>query len=691
MSDFILELLSEEIPSRMQKQASEYLLREFRQQTEGAGLEVGQIQSFYSTRRLTLIVTNMKSQTSEMAVEKLGPRIDSPDDAINGFLRSNNIKSIDDCDILDDKKGKRYRYIETVPAKTAITILPPIIEEIIRKFSWPKSMRWGNGNSRWVRPLRNIMAIISENNSVNKLKINVEGLLANDYTFGHRFLKNQKIYIKGVSDYFEALINNLVIADQGQRRELILEQISKIEKKFDISVIKDEKLLEEVSGLVEWPIALCAEFDEKFLNLPDEVLQTSMRSHQKYFSVAEKKTKNLTNKFILISNIQTSDEGNSVILGNQRVLSARLYDAKYFWDRDIDQPLIDNLRLLNSVTYHQKLGSLGAKVERIELIALELDQTLGLNLENIPTATKLIKNDLLSEMVGEFPDLQGIMGSYYAERQGYDEDICDAIKNHYMPVTPRDETPKKALSFCLSVADKIDTLVGFWSIGETPTGSKDPYALRRAGNGLIRNIIENKLDFDFAHFIEKILQKSDLLKKQQHSSVREGLINFMNERFRSYILDNKYDVRISDAIFRDDDFVNYYMTLSRIQLLSQFIKTDNGLSLLKALKRINNILDPSLSNNTFGQIDKKIFTSDVENNLYTVIEKLGKKKSKSNDITEIKKYLVDVSILADPINDFFENIIVNDEDKNIRTNRFFLLNSVIDLTSNIFDISKIEL
>ena len=691
MSDFILELLSEEIPSRMQKQASEYLLREFRQQTEGAGLEVGQIQSFYSTRRLTLIVTNMKSQTAAMTVEKLGPRLDSPDDAINGFLRSNNIKSIDDCDILDDKKGKRYRYIETVPAKMAITILPPIIEEIIRKFSWPKSMRWGNGNSRWVRPLRNIMAIIYDNKSVNKLKINIEGLLANDYTFGHRFLKNQKIYIKGVSDYFEALTNHLVIADQGQRRELILEQISKIEKKFDISVIKDEKLLEEVSGLVEWPIALCAEFDEKFLNLPDEVLQTSMRSHQKYFSVAEKKTKNLTNKFILISNIQTSDEGNSVILGNQRVLSARLYDAKYFWDRDIDQPLIDNLRLLNSVTYHQKLGSLGAKVERIELIALELDQTLGLILENIPTATKLIKNDLLSEMVGEFPDLQGIMGSYYAERQGYDEDICDAIKNHYMPVTPRDETPKKSLSFCLSVADKIDTLVGFWSIGETPTGSKDPYALRRAGNGLIRNIIENKLDFDFAHFIEKILHKSDLLKKQQHSSVREGLINFMNERFRSYILDNKYDVRISDAIFRDDDFVNYYMTLSRIQLLSQFIKTDNGLSLLKALKRINNILDPSLPNNTFGQIDQKIFTSDAENNLYTVIEKLVKKKSKSNDITEIKKYLVDVSILADPINDFFENIIVNDEDKNIRTNRFFLLNSVIDLTSNIFDISKIEL
>ena len=691
MSDFILELLSEEIPSRMQKQASEYLLREFRQQTEGAGLEVGQIQSFYSTRRLTLIATNMKSQTAKMTVEKLGPRIDSPDDAINGFLRSNNIKSIDDCDILDDKKGKRYRYIETVPAKTAITILPPIIEEIIRKFSWPKSMRWGNGNSRWVRPLRNIMAIIYDNKSVNKLKINIEGLLANDYTFGHRFLKNQKIYIKGVSDYFEALTNHLVIADQGQRRELILEQISKIEKKFDISVIKDEKLLEEVSGLVEWPVALCAEFDEKFLNLPDEVLQTSMRSHQKYFSVAEKKTKNLTNKFILISNIQTSDEGNSVILGNQRVLSARLYDAKYFWDRDIDQPLIDNLRLLNSVTYHQKLGSLGAKVERIELIALELDQTLGLNLENIPTATKLIKNDLLSEMVGEFPDLQGIMGSYYAERQGYDEDICDAIKNHYMPVTPRDETPKKSLSFCLSVADKIDTLVGFWSIGETPTGSKDPYALRRAGNGLIRNIIENKLDFDFAHFIEKILHKSDLLKKQQHSSVREGLINFMNERFRSYILDNKYDVRICDAIFRDDDFVNYYMTLSRIQLLSQFIKTDKGLSLLKALKRINNILDPSLSNNTFGQIDKKIFTSDVENNLYTGIEKLRKKKSKSNDITEIKKYLSDVSILADPINDFFEQIIVNDEDKNIRTNRFFLLNSVIDLISNIFDISKIEL
>ena len=691
MSDFILELLSEEIPSRMQKQASEYLQREFKQKTEDAGLASGQIQSFYSMRRLTIIVTNMKSETTEMVIEKLGPRINSPDNAINGFLRSNNIKSIDDCNILDDKKGKRYQYIETVPAKEAMEILPPIIEEIILNFSWPKSMQWGNGSTRWVRPLRNIMAIIFENKSTNKLKINAEGLLATDYTFGHRFLKNKKIYIKSPSDYFEALKNHLVIADQDERRKLILEQISKIETKYNISVIKDEKLLEEVSGLVEWPVALYAEFDKKFLDLPDEVLQTSMRSHQKYFSVAEKKTKKLTNKFILISNIQTSDKGSSVISGNQRVLSARLYDAKYFWDRDLAKPLIDNLGLLKSVTYHQKLGSLGAKVERIEYIALELDKTLGLNLKTISIAVKLIKNDLLSEMVGEFPDLQGIMGSYYAVHQGYDEDICNAIKNHYMPITARDEVPKSALSFTLSVADKIDTLIGFWSIGETPTGSKDPYALRRAGNGLIRNIIENELDFDLSNLIERILQKSEYLKKQKNGSVRDELVNFMNERFRSYILDHEYDLRIYNAIRDDGHFVNYYMTLSRIRILSQFMKTNNGISLLKALKRINNILDPSLQKRTFDEVDKNIFTSDVENNLYTGVEKLRKKKPGSNDITEIKKYLSDISILTSLINDFFEKIIVNDENKNIRSNRVSLLNSVIDLTSNIFDISKIEL
>ena len=691
MSDFILELLSEEIPSRMQKQASEYLQREFKQKTEDAGLASGQIQSFYSMRRLTIIVTNMKSETTEMVIEKLGPRINSPDNAINGFLRSNNIKSIDDCNILDDKKGKRYQYIETVPAKEAMEILPPIIEEIILNFSWPKSMQWGNGSTRWVRPLRNIMAIIFENKSTNKLKINAEGLLATDYTFGHRFLKNKKIYIKSPSDYFEALKNHLVIADQDERRKLILEQISKIETKYNISVIKDEKLLEEVSGLVEWPVALYAEFDKKFLDLPDEVLQTSMRSHQKYFSVAEKKTKKLTNKFILISNIQTSDKGSSVISGNQRVLSARLYDAKYFWDRDLAKPLIDNLGLLKSVTYHQKLGSLGAKVERIEYIALELNKTLDLNLKTISIAVKLIKNDLLSEMVGEFPDLQGIMGSYYAVQQGYDEDICNAIKNHYMPITARDEVPKSALSFTLSVADKIDTLIGFWSIGETPTGSKDPYALRRAGNGLIRNIIENELDFDLSNLIERILQKSEYLKKQKNGSVRDELINFMNERFRSYILDHEYDLRIYNAIRDDGHFVNYYMTLSRIRILSQFMKTNNGISLLKALKRINNILDPSLQKSTFDEVDRNIFTSDVENNLYTGVEKLRKKKPGSNDITEIKKYLSDISILTSLINDFFEKIIVNDENKNIRSNRVSLLNSVIDLTSNIFDISKIEL
>ena len=691
MSDFILELLSEEIPSRMQKQASEYLQREFKQKTEDAGLASGQIQSFYSMRRLTIIVTNMKSETTEMVIEKLGPRINSPDNAINGFLRSNNIKSIDDCNILDDKKGKRYQYIETVPAKEAMEILPPIIEEIILNFSWPKSMQWGNGSTRWVRPLRNIMAIIFENKSTNKLKINAEGLLATDYTFGHRFLKNKKIYIKSPSDYFEALKNHLVIADQDERRKLILEQISKIETKYNISVIKDEKLLEEVSGLVEWPVALYAEFDKKFLDLPDEVLQTSMRSHQKYFSVAEKKTKKLTNKFILISNIQTSDKGSSVISGNQRVLSARLYDAKYFWDRDLAKPLIDNLGLLKSVTYHQKLGSLGAKVERIEYIALELNKTLDLNLKTISIAVKLIKNDLLSEMVGEFPDLQGIMGSYYAVQQGYDEDICNAIKNHYMPITARDEVPKSALSFTLSVADKIDTLIGFWSIGETPTGSKDPYALRRAGNGLIRNIIENELDFDLSNLIERILQKSEYLKKQKNGSVRDELINFMNERFRSYILDHEYDLRIYNAIRDDGHFVNYYMTLSRIRILSQFMKTNNGISLLKALKRINNILDPSLQKSTFDEVDRNIFTSDVENNLYTGVEKLRKKKPGSNDITEIEKYLSDISILTSLINDFFEKIIVNDENKNIRSNRVSLLNSVIDLTSNIFDISKIEL
>ena len=691
MSNFILELLSEEIPSRMQKQASEYLQREFKQKTEDAGLASGQIRSFYSMRRLTIVVTNMKSETTEMVIEKLGPRINSPDNAINGFLRSNNIKSIDDCNILDDKKGKRYQYIETVPAKEATEILPPIIEEIILNFSWPKSMQWGNGSTRWVRPLRNIMAIIFENKSTNKLKINAEGLLATDYTFGHRFLKNKKIYIKSPSDYFEALKNHLVIADQDERRKLILEQISKIETKYNISVIKDEKLLEEVSGLVEWPVALYAEFDKKFLDLPDEVLQTSMRSHQKYFSVAEKKTKKLTNKFILISNIQTSDKGSSVISGNQRVLSARLYDAKYFWDRDLAKPLIDNLGLLKSVTYHQKLGSLGAKVERIEYIALELDKALGLNLKTISIAVKLIKNDLLSEMVGEFPDLQGIMGSYYAVQQGYDEDICNAIKNHYMPITARDEVPKSALSFTLSVADKIDTLIGFWSIGETPTGSKDPYALRRAGNGLIRNIIENELDFDLSNLIERILQKSEYLKKQKNGSVRDELINFMNERFRSYILDHEYDLRIYNAIRDDGHFVNYYMTLSRVRILSQFMKTNNGISLLKALKRINNILDPSIQKSTFDEVDRNIFTSAVENNLYTGVEKLRKKKPGSNDITEIEKYLSDISILTSLINDFFEKIIVNDENKNIRSNRVSLLNSVIDLTSNIFDISKIEL
>ncbi len=691
MADFILELLSEEIPSRMQKQASEYLYKEFKQKTEEAGLRYREISASYSIRRLTLIVKDLNLKSIDRIIEKLGPRVDSPDSAIDGFLRSNKISSIDDCNILDDVKGPRYQYIETISAKSAVDLLPVIIEEIIKKFSWIKSMRWGNGNLRWVRPLRNIMALIFEENIIQKLDFEVEGILANDYTYGHRFLKNEKVHIKGIEDYFKVLESNFVLADQAQRRQCISDQISGIEKKYDITVVSDEKLLDEVSGLVEWPVVYFVEFDERFLDLPDEVLQTSMKSHQKYFSVTDKNTKKLTNKFILVSNIQTPNEGKSVISGNQRVLSARLYDAKYFWDRDLAKPLIDNLSSLDNVTYHQKLGSLGEKVKRIESIALELSKTLGLNLENIPTAAKLIKNDLLSEMVGEFPDLQGIMGSYYADLQGYEAEICNAIKDHYMPVSPNDETPKNALSYCLSIADKIDTLACFWSIGETPTGSKDPFALRRAGNGLIRNIIQNRLDLNLSRLIEKILQKSKLIKKQDGDAVSESLTIFLNERFRTYLQDNKFDMRIYDCVANKGHSINYFRTIMLISLLDEFKESKKGLSMLKALKRINNIIEPAKISGSFDQINKRLFTKDVENNLYTGVENLWKKKLISDDITEIENHLNEMCNLTKPINDFFDSIIVNDEDDKLRTNRVCLLNSILDLTSNIFDVNKFEL
>lgn len=691
MANFVLELLSEEIPSRMQKNAAKHLENEFIQKISEIGLKYEKIRSFYSSRRLTIIVEEIELYSEEIKVEKLGPRVDAPKIAIDGFLRSCGAKSTKDCAIINDKKGDRYQFTQKIPSKFAPEILPVIITEIITKFPWPKSMRWGNGSLRWVRPLRNILALIFDKTKIIPVDFDIDDISSNNYTYGHRFLKNNQISIKSINNYLEELHKNYVMLDVDDRKNEILSQLEQIERRYDLKILMDEDLLDEVSGLVEWPIVHIGNFEEAFLELPKEVLITSMKSHQKYFSVVDNKTGEITNKFILVSNIDSMDKGKFIINGNERVLSARLYDAKYFWDRDNAQPLIEKSELLENVTFHKQIGTLSNKIERIGNIAQKISTILNIKDENIILASKLIKNDLLTEMVGEFPELQGVMGRYYALNQGYDKSVCDAISEHYLPNSPQDKVPTNYLSYILSLADKLDNLVCFWSIGEKPTGSKDPYALRRSGNGIIRNIIVNNLDLNFDHLIEELFIETNICNQGDARSLSSDLVEFLVDRFRTFLSDQQIDIQITNAIIAADKTSNFYRINSKIKMINDFVQTTEGKELFRSLNRIKNIIDGDYLDTKFEDISVNLFQKEEENNLYTGIQKLTKQNIKSDDINEAKNFLYQLSILTPEINNFFDNVVVNHEDEKIKTNRINLLASVLFLLQYIVDLKLLDI
>ena len=691
MANFVLELLSEEIPSRMQKNAAKHLENEFIQKISEIGLKYEKIRSFYSSRRLTIIVEEIELYSEEIEVEKLGPRVDAPKIAIDGFLRSCGAKSTKDCTIINDKKGDRYQFTQKTPSKFAPEILPVIITEIITKFPWPKSMRWGNGSLRWVRPLRNILALIFDKTKIIPVDFDIDDISSNNYTYGHRFLKNNQISIKSINNYLEELHKNYVMLDVDDRKNEILSQLEQIERRYDLKILMDEDLLDEVSGLVEWPIVHIGNFEEAFLELPKEVLITSMKSHQKYFSVVDNKTGEITNKFILVSNIDSMDKGKFIINGNERVLSARLYDAKYFWDRDNAQPLIEKSELLENVTFHKQIGTLSNKIERIGNIAQKISTILNIKDENIILASKLIKNDLLTEMVGEFPELQGVMGRYYALNQGYDKSVCDAISEHYLPNSPQDKVPTNYLSYILSLADKLDNLVCFWSIGEKPTGSKDPYALRRSGNGIIRNIIVNNLDLNFDHLIEELFIETNICNQGDARSLSSDLVEFLVDRFRTFLSDQQIDIQITNAIIAADKTSNFYRINSKIMMINDFVQTTEGKELFRSLNRIKNIIDGDYLDTKFEDISVNLFQKEEENNLYTGIQKLTKQNIKSDDINEAKNFLYQLSILTPEINNFFDNVVVNHEDEKIKTNRINLLASVLFLLQYIVDLKLVDI
>jgi glycyl-tRNA synthetase beta chain len=508
MPDLLLELFSEEIPARMQAKAADDLRRMVTDKLVAEGLVYEGAKAFATPRRLTLTMHGIPARQSDLKEERKGPRVGGPDAAIAGFLKATGLASLDQAKIQrDPKKGDFYIALIEKPGRATLDVLADMLPVIVRTFPWPKSMRWGERSARpgalnWVRPLHSIVATFGmETEEPEVVKFAIDGIEAGQTTYGHRFMAPAAISVRRFEDYEAKLAAAKVVLDPARRKDVILADAKQLAFAQGFELVEDQVLLDEVAGLVEWPVVLMGSFDKEFLSIPSEVIRATIRNNQKCFVVSDPTTGKLTNKFILTANIEASDGGKAIVAGNERVIRARLSDAKFFYETDLKTKLEDRLPKFDGIVFHEKLGTQGERIARIERLAAEIAPLVGADIEKAKRAAKLAKADLLTEVVGEFPELQGLMGKYYALAQGEDASVAAASEEHYKPQGPADRVPSDPVSVAVALADKIDTLVGFWTIDEKPTGSKDPYALRRSALGMIRLIIENGLRLKLADLI----------------------------------------------------------------------------------------------------------------------------------------------------------------------------------------------
>ncbi len=498
MPDLLLELFSEEIPARMQARAAEDLRKAVTDRLIDAGLVYEGAKTFVTPRRLALAVHGVPNRQADVREEKKGPRVGAPENAIAGFLKAAGLASISEAKVQPDKKGDFYVAVIEKPGRAAIDVIAEILSQVIKTFPWPKSMRWGAesrepGALNWVRPLHSIVATFGpETEEPDIVPLAIDGVAVGNETRGHRFMAPAPFTVRRLADYLQKLDKAKVVPDAERRRDIILTEAKQLAFAQGLELVEDEGLLAEVSGLVEWPVVLMGSFDQGFLHIPEEVIRATIRNNQKCFVLRDGAHAKLVNKFILVSNIEAEDGGAAIVAGNERVIRARLSDAKFFYETDLKTRLEDRLPKFEHIVFHEKLGTQAERIERIERLAGELAPLVGADVEKAKRAARLCKADLLTEVVGEFPELQGLMGKYYAEEQGESEAVAHAIEDHYSPKGPDDFVPADPISIAVALADKIDTLVGFWAIDEKPTGSKDPYALRRAALGVIRIILDDE-------------------------------------------------------------------------------------------------------------------------------------------------------------------------------------------------------
>lgn len=679
----------------MQLRAADDLKRLVVDGLKARGLDVGEARAFSTPRRLTLVIENVPHGSPAISEEKKGPRVGAPEQAVQGFLKSAGLASIDDATVVkDEKKGDYYVAKIEKPGRAAPEIIAETVTDVAAKFPWPKSMRWGSSPFQWVRPLQSVLCLLG--GKVVPFEINA--IASGHETRGHRFLGPGPFKVKSFADYEEKLESHHVILDPAKRAAKISEQAHALAKEAKLELVEDDALMAENAGLTEWPVVLMGSFEKAFLEVPGEVLTTSMKTHQKCFSVREPKSKKLANKFLLVSNLVAKDGGVQIVSGNEKVIRARLSDAKFFWEQDLKHPLGEMAGKLAHITFHEKLGSQKDRVERIEQLAFELAGACDADPQDARRAAGLCKADLVSEMVGEFPELQGLMGRYYAEHVGTKPEIARALELHYKPKGPTDTVPHEdqgdAVAVAVALADKLDTLVGFWAIGEKPTGSGDPYQLRRAALGVIRIVLENDLRVPLATYITKAegLLK-DAKKAAKSVGVQDDLIAFFADRLKVFLKDQGQRHDLIDAIFSLGGQDDLALIVRRVEALDAFLKTDDGTNLLAGVKRAANILsieEKKDKKSYAGPYDLALLKEKEEIALAAAIEQVKQDTVAAILVENFAGAMRALSELRAPVDAFFEKILVNADDKQVRENRLRLLSEIRAATLTVADFSKIS-
>ena len=689
MADLLLELISEEIPARMQARAADDLKRLVCEGLQKAGLEFESAEAFVTPRRLALVVDGIPEKQPDIDEERRGPRADAPVHAVKGFKGS--LPKGAKVEKRQTEKGEFFFAVVKQKGFPSDILIGQIVTDVVRKFPWPKSMNWGEGHGPWVRPIHNILCLFGPRASI-AITLEPSRDFRTTETMGHPFLSPKWFAVKNFADYKAKLLAAQVMLDPAKRASVIEAEAQKLAKKAKLKLKHDPGLLAEVAGLVEWPVVKMGSIDKAFMDLPPEVLTTVMRHHQKYFALLDKKGK-LSPKFIVVANIETKDRGKVMVVGNERVLRARLADAKFFWDQDRKRTLESRVQELAGRVFHAQLGTVMDKVIRVEELASELAESCGANSGDARWAARLCKADLSTGMVAEFPILQGVMGRYHALNDGENADVATAIAEHYGPLGPNDNCPSAPVSIAVALADRIDTLVGFFGIKEFPTGSKDPYALRRSALGVIRLILENDLHINLSGIFQFSGQQYGQWDQGQFAEISGDLFNFLNDRLTVALREKGFPHDLVNALFARGGEDDLWRLVQKAKSLKEFLETDDGANLLVAYRRAHNIVrieEKKDSERYSGKVDENLFSRDEERELWVSLNEVEQANPSKPDMAEFDQVLSVLAKLRRPVDRFFGEVTVNCDDSDLRKNRLRLLSEIASCLNRVADFSKIE-